>query len=79
MNDLKEQLEKSIQFASYRLKQFSEEKLSSESANVAYNKLLIEKAEYVKQLQELNKNKFKEFFKKCFRKATGKKLICDYF
>ena len=79
MNDSKEQLEKSIQFAKYRLKQFTKEKLTTESANVAYNKLLIEKAVMVKELQDLDENKFKKFWQKCFRKVTRKKLICDSF
>ena len=64
MNETKEQLEKSIRYAKYRLKQFSEEMLSSESANIAYNKLLIEKAVMVKELETLEENKFKKFWQK---------------
>ena len=79
MNESKEQLEKSIKFAKYRLKQFSDEMLLTESANVAYNKLLIEKAVMVKQLETIEENKFAQFWKKFFRKMTGKKLISDYF
>ena len=79
MNETKEQLEKSIRFAKYRLKQFSKEMLTSESANMAYNRLLIEKAVMVKELETINESKFEQFWKKLFRKATGKKLISDYF
>ena len=79
MNETKEQLEKSIRLAKYRLKQFSKDVLTSESANVAYNKLLIEKAVMVKELETLEENKFEQFWKKIFRKVTRKKLICDYF
>jgi len=53
--------------------------LSSESANIAYNKLLIEKAVMVKELETLEENKFKKFWQKLLRKATNKKLISDYF
>jgi len=79
MNETKEQLEKSIRLAKYRLKQFSKDVLTSESANVAYNRLLIEKAVMVKELETLEENKFEQFWKKIFRKVTRKKLICDYF
>ena len=79
MNEIKEQLEKSIQFAKYRLKQFSAEKLSTETTQVAYNKLLIEKAVLVKELELLNENRFRKNFSKFWRKIMKKKLICDSF
>ncbi len=79
MNETKEQLEKSIEFAQYRLKQFSKEALATEAGSVAYNKLLIEKAVMTKALQEIGESKFKKFWAKWFRKATGKTLICDSF
>ena len=79
MNETKEQLEKSIKFAKYRLKQFSKEMLSVESANVAYNRLLVEKAVMVKELENLNQSKLEKFWQKFWRKATGKKLISDHF
>ena len=79
MNETKEQLEKSIRLANYRLKQFSKDILTTQSANIAYNRLLIEKAVMVKELETLEENKFEQFWKKIFRKVTRKKLICDYF
>ncbi len=79
MNEVKEQLEKSIKFAKYRLKQFTKDKLTTDAANVAFNKLLIEKAILVRSLKELNENKPKKFINKVFRKISGKKLICDNF
>ena len=79
MNEIKEQLEKSIKFAKYRLKQFTNDKLTTDAANIAFNKLLIEKAILVKRLNEINENKPKKFINKVFRKITGKKLICDNF
>ena len=79
MNEVKEQLEKSIKFAKYRLKQFTKDKLTTDAANIAYNKLLIEKAILVEKLNQLNENKSQKFVGKVFRKITGKKLICDNF
>jgi len=79
MNDTKEQLEKSISLAKYRLKQFTKEMLESEGANLAYNKLLIEKAILTQKLRDAEENKIKKFWNKLIRKATGKKLISDYF
>ena len=79
MNETKEQLEKSIQLAKYKLKQFSKEMLETESANIVYNRLLIEKAVMLKELESLEENKFELFWKRLFRKISRKKLICDYF
>ena len=79
MNETQEQLEKSIKLANHRLKQFSEEKLTSEAANIVFNKLLIEKAVMVKKLENLHENKLKSFVKKVIRKVTKKTLICDRF
>ncbi len=79
MNETREQLEKSIEFAKYRLRQFSKEALSTESGSIAYNKLLIEKAVMGQTLKEANENKFKKFWAKCFRKVTRQTLICDHF
>lgn len=52
--------------------------------NVAYNRLLIKRAELRKKLHYNNTpagtviNLFKENFK-CFRSKSREKLICDYF
>ena len=79
MNDKKEQLEKSISFIKHRLKKFTDEELLTEEGNKTYNRLLIKKATMVKNLNEISKNKFREFFNKYYRKFTGKTLICDHF
>ena len=79
MNETKEQLEKSIKLAKYRLKQFSAEKLTSESANVVFNRLLIEKAVMTKELENLKIGNSQSFIKKLIRKITKKTLICDRF
>ena len=79
MNETKEQLVKSIKLAKHRLKQFSEEKLTSEAANIVFNRLLIEKAVMVKKLEDANESKFKNFVKKLVRKTKGTTLICDRF
>ena len=79
MKNTKEELEKSISFLQHRLKKFTDEELSTEAGNEAYNKLLIKKAVMVKELQNSNGNKFKNFVKKLQRKVSGKKLICDNF
>ena len=79
MNETQEQLVKSIKLAKHRLKQFSEEKLTSEAANTVFNKLLIEKAVMVKELEDSKSNKFKNFIGKLIRKVKHETLICDRF
>ena len=79
MDDTKEKLEKSIKLAKYRLKQFNKDFLATDSGNIAYNRLLIEKAIMVEKLKGSNQNKLTSFAKKICRKITGKKLICDSF
>ncbi len=79
MNETQEQLEKSIRLTKHRLKQFTAEKLVSDEANIAFNRLLIEKAVLVKKLHDIKVNPIKAFIAKFIRKTTGKTLICDRF
>lgn len=79
MHDTKEKLEKSIKLAKYRLKQFNVDVLTTDVGNIAYNRLLIEKAVMVDKLEKINQSKLKNFVGKIYRKVSGKKLICDSF
>ena len=79
MCDTKDKLEKSIKLAKYRLKQFSDSMLETEAGNIAYNRLLVEKAVMVKELNKTNQSKVKKLAQKIYRHVANKKLICDTF
>ena len=79
MNKTKEKLQDLIWHAEFKLKQYTDEKLESENARKVYYRTLIEKAEYKKELELMDRNKFVEFVKQTVRKIRNQKLICDSF
>lgn len=79
MCNKKDKLEKSIKLAKYRLKQFTDSILETEAGNIAYNRLLVDKAVMVHELNKTKQNKIKNLTQKIYRHVTNKKLICDSF
>lgn len=72
-----EELKKNIKEKELQLKKLNEHVDKSKVCSDLYNKVVLEKAELNKQLQDLEKNKLKETFKKLI--PHKKTLICDYF
>lgn len=70
-------IEKSIKEKEIQLKKLSEHVDKSKVCSDLYNKVVMEKAELNKQLQDLNKNKFVDAIKNIL--PHKKTLICDYF
>lgn len=73
----KQQLKKRIDMTELKLKQLSQHSSTSEICEDLYNSLILEKAVLKKQLENLEKNKVVEKFKKLIPRRE--KLICDYF
>ena len=73
----KQQLKKRIAMTELKLKQLSQHSSTSEICEDLYNSLILEKAVLKKQLENLEKNKVVEKFKKLIPRRE--KLICDYF
>ncbi len=75
-------LRQSILKANTQLDQIRESGLldTSEETNIRYNKILLEKAIYKKELDEAKQPVIQRLFKKIAQSHTrDKKLICDYF
>ena len=79
MNDIEEQLEKSIRLLTYKLKNFDEEKLTTDEGNEEYNKLLLKKVIMAQKLKYMRHKPNISLFDKLKRKLRGQKLICDSF
>ncbi len=73
----KQQLKKRIALTELKLKQLSQHRSASELCESLFNSLILEKAIMKKELEELEKNKVIEKFKKLI--PHKEKLICDYF
>ncbi len=73
----KQQIKKRIAMTELKLKQLSQHSSTSEICEDLYNSLILEKAVLKKQLENLEKNKVVEKFKKLIPRRE--KLICDYF
>ena len=73
----KNQLKKQIQLKELQIKKLHLHQTSSDICNQLYNTLILEKAIFKKELEELEKNPIAEKFKNVFSKKE--KLICDYF
>ena len=79
MSELKEQLEKTVNFLKYKIKNFDKDRLLTEEGNEEYNRLIVQKA-VVAQKLKLHKNKrIHSLIEKILRKLSGKTLICDRF
>lgn len=75
-NKIKE-IQQSIQEKETQLKKLSDHVDKSKVCSDLYNKIVLEKAELNKQLQDLKKNTLIETFKNIL--PHKKTLICDYF
>lgn len=73
-----QQLRKIILKNNTEISQLKKQLEYSETANIKYNKALINKAVCKKELEEMRQSFFSKFFKK-FIPHKNKKLICDYF
>lgn len=81
----KEELENSIIHLTCMLNKLKTLIDDSEEYNMAYNRLLIQRAELRKNLSEINTNNIIELFSNSVKKVKNlsfkkkEKLICDYF
>ena len=73
----KSDLKKSIEEKELQLSQLKPHIDKSATCSDVYNKVLIEKAIYKKELEEMEKNRFVQKIKNFF--PHKKVLICDYF
>ena len=74
-------LRQEILQANTKLEQIKNSGMLEDSAEVnsRYNKILIQKAIYRKELLENSQSLVKKLFKKLFQQNRSEKLICDYF
>ena len=79
MSELKEQLEKTVNFLKYKIKNFDKDRLLSEEGNEEYNRLIVQKAVISHKLKSHKISHSHSFIKKIIRKFSGKTLICDRF
>ena len=73
----KQEIKKAIQLKALQIKRLHLHHASSEVCEQLCNTLILEKAILKKELEELEKNKLFEAFKKVIPRKE--KLICDYF
>ena len=79
-NARQEQLQYLIAVCGHKLKKLQPHLDISEVTNELYNKILIEKAIYLAELQELNETFFKKIAKTIKNLDTSSRYyICDYF
>ena len=79
MSELKERLEKTVNFLKYKIKNFDKEKLLTEEGNEEYNRLIVQKAVVAHELKYKKNKQPHAFIRKIIRKFSGKTLICDRF
>lgn len=79
MKRSQEEILQFIRHINCKIKHFQKEIENDEKIAELYNKLIVEKAVFKKELENFKQNKLVESVKKITRKIRREKLVCDYF